>query len=644
MAHRPLATGTLLANRYHIERLIKAGGFAAVYVAIDIRQRKRCAVKETFDQSTDGAEQFRLEADILAGVRHPNLPAVWDYFQFGGGLYLVMEFVEGDDLEGQLEIQGRLPEEIVRGYMIQLCEAMTALHTHQPPIIHRDIKPANIKITPDGRAVLVDFGIAKLYRAGNNTQVAARAVTDGFSPLEQYGQGSTDGRSDIYAAGATMYNLLTGVIPPDAPSRVADEGLTPPTRFQPAIAPMVEQIVLKALNVRPSDRFQSAEEMRRALLLSAQRMTSAPFAVPVPASAAPAPTPPFPGGYVATGELSDHPTGQWWCPVCQGRNYPGVGYCVHCGTPAPTIEIDLPTRIIPPAVERARSSSHHTPSPGPHSERGWEVVTHPLGGVVLAVTGRAGQGLMACGERGLMLVHNGEGWVALPAVTGYALNAIAAAPGHLWAVGDFGTVVHFTGGRSVVVPSMLDESLTGIALDSPNSGWLIGATGALFELRDNLIEPVPLRRTLQVHAVAVDDLGDGWAVGGQSLLWRLTGGAWKPRATSGDWGDLLGVAHPSPGVAWVVGANGILVQVDEMGWKIAPDLALPTLRALAFSRRGEGWAVGDGGALAWFDGERWVKPALSCPLPVTLRSVGWLHDDEAWAVCEHGVVLRWLRH
>src|SRR5450631_4551087 len=123
MAHRTLPSGTQLANRYRIERLIKAGGFAAVYVAVDLRQRKRCAVKETFDQSQDAAEQFRLEADILAGIRHPNLPGVWDYFQHDGGLYLVMEYIDGDDLESRLENEGSLPESLVRDWALQLCEA-----------------------------------------------------------------------------------------------------------------------------------------------------------------------------------------------------------------------------------------------------------------------------------------------------------------------------------------------------------------------------------------------------------------------------------------------------------------------------------------------------------------------------------------
>ncbi len=634
MPHKALVSGTLLANRYRIERLIKAGGFAAVYVAQDTRQHKRCAVKETFDPSADSAEQFRLEADILAGVRHENLPAVWDYFQHAGGLYLVMEYIEGEDLESHLDMSGAIGEELVRDWVEQICNALTALHTHQPPIIHRDIKPANIKITPDGRAVLVDFGIAKLYQVGNNTQVAARAVTDGFSPLEQYGQGSTDARSDIYALGATLYNLLTGVIPPDAPSRVATDTLIPPSQYQPDITPVMEQVILRALELRPSDRFQTAEDMRWALAAtlpptSPTRQTGV-LRQSAPLSAT--------GGLRAgTGELL---AGQWWCAICQARNTADAAYCVRCGAAAPTIEIDLPTRIIPTTASGMLRDVLPAPPAGP-KRHGWEIMAGPAGGVLLSVAGRPGHGLVACGERGLVLVHNHDTWVALPMATSYTLHAVASATGHIWAVGDFGTVLHFTNGRWSVLQGNVEDSLHAIALDSPISGWIAGASGALVDLRDLMLEPLPVRRG-QIRHIAIDDLGDGWAVGKDSLLLRLVQGTWKARTNATGWGDLWGVDHCGDNDAWAVGANGLLLHLDNTGWQVAQDLGLPTLRAVAFNRLGEGWAVGEEGALAWFDGTDWSVHAER-PVPTTLRAVAWLNDDEAWAVGDHGLVMRWRR-
>lgn len=641
MPHKALASGTLLANRYRIERLIKAGGFAAVYVATDTRQRKWCAVKETFDPSAESGEQFRLEADILAGVRHPNLPAVWDYFQHAGGLYLVMEFIEGEDLESHLEVNGVIGEDLVRDWVEQICDALTALHTHQPPIIHRDIKPANIKITPDGRAVLVDFGIAKLYQAGNNTQVAARAVTDGFSPLEQYGQGSTDARSDIYALGATLYNLLTGVIPPDAPSRVAADTLVPPSQYQPEISPVMEQVVLQSLQLRPTDRYQSAEDMRWALAATlppapSTRQTGA-LRPSTPLSAT---------GGLRTGELQ---AGQWYCSNCQSHNPPDVAYCVRCGSPAPTIEIDLPTHIIaatPSGILRGALSPSGALAGAPHApatpkKRGWETMAGPAGGVLHCVSGRPGQGMVACGERGLVLVHNNDTWVALPMATSYTLHAVASATGHVWAVGDFGTVLHFTNGRWSVLQGNVEDALHAIALDSPISGWIAGASGALIDLRDLMLEPLPVRRG-QIRSLTINDLGDGWAVGKDSLLLRLANGTWKARTTATSWGDLWGVDHWGDDDAWAVGANGLLLHIDNSGWQVAEDLNLPTLRSVAFNRLGEGWAVGHDGAVAWFDGQEWSVPAER-PTSTTLLSVAWLTDDEAWAVGERGLVLRWRR-
>src|SRR5215471_9107876 len=259
MSYQPLNPGTLLQGRYLLEDLLGEGGFGAVYRARDLHLARRlCAVKETFDTSSAAAAQFRLEAEILAGLEHPYLPEVWDYFSEGHGLYLVMEFIEGEDLESQLNRDGPLPELLVRQWISQLCGALALMHARQPAVIHRDIKPANIKIRTNGQPVLVDFGLAKVYHPTQETVIAARAVSDGFSPIEQYGRGRTDARSDIYALGATLYNLLTGVIPPDAPARAINDPLIPPRQLNPAISPAMERIILRALTMRAESRYQSA--------------------------------------------------------------------------------------------------------------------------------------------------------------------------------------------------------------------------------------------------------------------------------------------------------------------------------------------------------------------------------------------------
>jgi serine/threonine-protein kinase len=217
----PLEPGQVLNNRYRIAKLLGQGGFGAVYRAWDLNLERACALKENLEISEEAQRQFKREALILSGLSHPNLPRVIDHFIIPGqGQYLVMDYVEGEDLQEMLESTGRpLPEAQALSWISQVCDALVYLHSQNPPVIHRDIKPANIKITPQGQAMLVDFGIAKMYDAHLQTTLGARAVTAGYSPPEQYGSGMTDPRSDIYALGATLYHLLTGQQPPESIQR-----------------------------------------------------------------------------------------------------------------------------------------------------------------------------------------------------------------------------------------------------------------------------------------------------------------------------------------------------------------------------------------------------------------------------------------
>lgn len=274
----PLSPGQVIHNRYRIVALLGQGGMGAVYRAWDLNLNRPVALKENLDVGISSQKQFEREAVILANLSHPNLPHVSDYFSIPGqGQYLVMEFVEGEDLQSILERQGFLPEELVLGWIIQVCEALEYLHSQPSPVIHRDIKPANIKIRPDGRAMLVDFGIAKIFDPHTSTTVGAKAVTPGFSPPEQYG-GHTDARSDLYSLGATLYTLLTGKVLPDSVLRAAAQGsITPPSHFNPSVHPTTEQAVLKAIDIATDRRFQRAGDLRAALL-----QASAPAAAAKP--------------------------------------------------------------------------------------------------------------------------------------------------------------------------------------------------------------------------------------------------------------------------------------------------------------------------------------------------------------------------
>jgi len=264
----PLAPGTLLNNRYRIVSILGQGGMGAVYRASDEHLTVPVAVKENLFLTDEYARQFQREAHILAGLRHSNLPHVTDYFSLEHqGQYLVMDYVEGEDLRQRMERMSNLPEREVVLVGISICEALSYLHTRRPAIVHRDIKPGNIKVTPDGQAVLVDFGLAKIMQGSQATSTGARAMTPGYSPPEQYGTARTDPRSDIYSLGATLYAALTGIIPEDGLARMTGKAeLTPVRELTPKVNRRLADVIEKALDVDPEKRYQTAEDFRRALV------------------------------------------------------------------------------------------------------------------------------------------------------------------------------------------------------------------------------------------------------------------------------------------------------------------------------------------------------------------------------------------
>jgi serine/threonine protein kinase len=275
----PLATGHILNNRYRIVKLLGQGGFGAVYRAWDVNFDLQCALKENTENTPEGQRQFQREAQMLHMVRHPNLPLVKDYFAIpNSGQYLVMDYVEGDDLQMMLDRQGALPEAQALGWVLQICGALSYLHAQTPPIIHRDIKPANIKVTPLGQAMLVDFGIAKTYDPNSKTTQGARAVTHGYSPPEQYGQGRTDARSDIYSLGATLYTLLTGQVPPDSVDMLTGSAplLPPAKQINSQLSVFTSDAVAKAMTLNIIQRYQAIDEFKVALNGAVQKSNVKP--------------------------------------------------------------------------------------------------------------------------------------------------------------------------------------------------------------------------------------------------------------------------------------------------------------------------------------------------------------------------------
>lgn len=252
----PLASGTVLQNRYAIENLLGGGGMGMVYLARDQRLANRpCAIKEMVDHFIDQAqrieanEYFAREADTLAQLKHQAIPAITDRFEISNRHYLVMEYVEGRNLEEELAARGEpLPEGLVIDIARQLSDVLAYLHGLKPPIIYRDMKPSNVMLNPNGRVVLVDFGIARLFKAARKGTMIG---TLGFAPPEQY-QGQVDPRSDIYSLGATLHYVLTG----RDPEKFPPFSFPPIRELRPGLssnlAGAIDAALAYEMNARPS--------------------------------------------------------------------------------------------------------------------------------------------------------------------------------------------------------------------------------------------------------------------------------------------------------------------------------------------------------------------------------------------------------
>lgn len=260
---------TIVAGRYRILCRLGHGGMSTVYLARDEHfphVERRCAVKvmRASDDPTLAELQkaaFEREASLLASLRHPAIPEVYDFFIEDGRCCLILEYIEGEDLERYLERAGKpLPESVLVDWALQVLDVLQFLHTQRPhPIVFRDLKPSNIMLRQDGSIVLIDFGIARLF------QPQARGTTigtEGYAPPEQY-RGIADPRGDLYALGATLYHLATGIDPRQQPPFSLTQ--RPPRSMNPHLSEGFERIVLRALAYDPADRFPTAAAMAQAL-------------------------------------------------------------------------------------------------------------------------------------------------------------------------------------------------------------------------------------------------------------------------------------------------------------------------------------------------------------------------------------------
>lgn len=257
-----LSPDTVLEGRYVVVETLGQGGMGAVYKALDMRlQNMPVAIKEmstgAMGQSNIelAAAAFQKEASMLINLRHPALPRITDFFSRGGNRwYLVMDYINGSTLKEVIKARGPVPQQEVLDWARQLCSILDYLHSQNPPVIFRDLKPANIILTPEGAIKLIDFGIARHFRPGMTSDTTAYG-SPGYAPPEQHGENQTDPRSDIYALGATLHHILTGIDPGRRPF-VFD----PPGKIA-VVSPQLESAIMKMLELVPDKRPGSAREI-----------------------------------------------------------------------------------------------------------------------------------------------------------------------------------------------------------------------------------------------------------------------------------------------------------------------------------------------------------------------------------------------
>ncbi len=276
-----LQPGSVLQGRYRITGVIGVGGMGSVYQARDLRFPnvvRHVAVKEMLNLSTDQAmremtlKTFERESDMLASLSHPAVPEIYDYFPSKTRAYLVMEYINGRDLEQILNASPEfLPVDMVLQWAIDLCDVLGYLHHQKPePVIFRDVKPSNVMIDQHGRLRLVDFGIAKIFQEGLPGTLIG---TEGYSAPEQY-RGEASPSSDVYGVGATLHHILTR----------RDPRLEPPFTFaerpirdvNSAVPPAFDAVIMKSLSFKPDDRYPDATGMKEALEKLTQPKPGAP--------------------------------------------------------------------------------------------------------------------------------------------------------------------------------------------------------------------------------------------------------------------------------------------------------------------------------------------------------------------------------
>ena len=257
--------GEIIDGKYQIIKKIGEGGMSSVYLAVDKRINKRWAIKEIRKEGDDARSKIVIssassEVNILKKLNNRHLPGIIDIIESKTCLYVIMDYIDGENLGDILRREGRIKQSRVIKWAREICSVLIYLHGQSKPIIYRDMKPENIMVEPDDEIKLIDFGIAREYK-NQNTQDTICLGTKGYAAPEQFGgSGQSDARTDIYCFGVTLYHLLTGKNPAEPPYR-----LYPIRYWDASLSPGLEAIINKCTQADPNARYQTAIELQTAL-------------------------------------------------------------------------------------------------------------------------------------------------------------------------------------------------------------------------------------------------------------------------------------------------------------------------------------------------------------------------------------------
>lgn len=254
--------GDIIAGKYEVLREIGHGGMSVVYLAMDTHLvNKQWAIKEFRKDKNDSEnmvayQALKNEANIMKKLDHPTLPRIVDIVDEQDTLYVIMDYIEGENLKEVLEKYGVQSQENVIRWAKQLSEVLLYLHSQSPKVIYRDMKPANIMLKPDGSVRLIDFGIAREYKEGKKGDTTVVGTREYAAPEQIQGTGQTDERTDIYSLGITLHHLVTGKSPAEPPYEIR-----PIRQYNRSLSSGLEWLITKCTQLSPKDRLQSCAEV-----------------------------------------------------------------------------------------------------------------------------------------------------------------------------------------------------------------------------------------------------------------------------------------------------------------------------------------------------------------------------------------------